>query len=178
MSKPTRSRNHPVWDVYDAYRDSKLWVLYYSEKLDRHKRLNSFIEIILAITTSSSAVAALWLWDTALGREIWKYVLAASAILAIIKPIIKLTEKVQRYEEVLSGYRGLENDLKIIIIQIKQSRKYGIPHRTKLTEAVSRQGELQKKNPEAKHETSLIEKCRSQVKKDFPPEHFFIPKDK
>jgi hypothetical protein len=178
MSESSRDINHPVWDIYDLYRDSRFSVLYYSEKLNWYKGLNSFIEIVLAITTSSSAVAALWLWNTSLGQEIWKYVLVVSAILAIIKPVIRLTEKVQQYEEVLTGYRSLENDLKIIVIQIKQSKKYGTPHRTKLMEALLRQGELQKKNPEAKPEKKLQDRCRQQVAEELPAEHFFIPKDK
>lgn len=178
MSESPRDINHPVWDIYDLYRDARLSVLYYSEKLNWYKGLNSFIEIVLAITTSSSAVAALWFWNTSLGQEIWKYVLVVSAILAIIKPVIKLTEKVQQYEELLTGYRSLENDLKIIVIQINQSQKYGTPHRTKLMEALLRQGELQKKNPEAKPEKKLQDKCRLQIAKELPPEHFFIPKDR
>lgn len=178
MSRSSRDINHPVWDVYDLYRESRFSVLYYSEKLNWFKGLNSFIEIILAITTSSSAVAVLWLWNTTLGQEIWKYVLVISAVLAIIKPVIKLTEKVQQYEEVLTGYRGLESDLKIIVVQIKQSKRYGAPHKTKLVEAVARQGELSKKSPEAKLESKLENKCKAQVEKELPAEHFFVPKDR
>lgn len=178
MSESSRDINHPVWDVYDLYRESRFSVLYYSEKLNRFKGLNSFIEIVLAITTSSSAVAVLWLWNTSLGQEIWKYVLVVSAILAIIKPAIKLTEKVQQYEEVLTGYRGLETDLKIIVVQIKQSKKYGAPHVTKLLEALSKKGELSKKSPEAKPDEKLQDKCKLQVLKELPAEQFFVPKDK
>lgn len=178
MPESPRDITHPVWDVYDLYRDARLSVLYYSERLNWYKGLNTFIEIILAITTSSSAVAALWLWNTQFGQEIWKYVLVISAILAVVKPVIKLTEKLQQYEEVLTGYRSLENDLKIIVVQIKQSKKYGSPHRTKLLEALSRQGELVKKLPEPKPEKKLQDKCRLQVMKELPAEHFFVPKDK
>lgn len=178
MNVQQRDITHPVWDVYDLYRDARLSVLYYSEKLNRYKGLNSFIEIVLAITTSSSAVAVLWLWNTPLGQDIWKYALVVSAVLAVIKPVIKLTEKVQQYEEVLTGYRGLENDLKIIVVQINQSKKYGTLHRTKLLEALTRQGELLKKSPEAKPEKKLRDKCQLQVTKELPAEHFFVPKDK
>jgi len=178
MNELPRDINHPVWDVYDLYRDARFSVLYYSEKLNRFKGWNFFIEIVLAITTSSSAVAALWLWNTSFGKEIWKYVLVLSALLAVIKPIIKLTEKVQQYEEVLTGYRGLENDLKIIVVQINQSKKYGTPHKTKLLEALARQGELVKKSPETKPEKKLQVKCRAQVMKALPAEHFFVPEDK
>jgi len=178
MSVQQRDITHPVWDVYDLYRAARLSVLYYSEKLNWYKGLNSFIEIVLAITTSSSAVAVLWLWNTPLGQDIWKYAVVVSAILAVIKPVIKLTEKVQQYEEVLTGYRGLENDIKIIVVQINQSKKYGTLHRTKLLEALTRQGELLKKSPEAKPEKKLLDKCQLQVIRELPAEHFFVPKDR
>lgn len=98
-----------------------------------------------------------------------------SAVLAIIKPVIKLTEKVQQYEEVLTGYRGLESDLKIIVVQIKQSKRYGAPHKTKLVEAVARQGELSKKSPEAKLKSKLENKCKAQIlKKSYPPNTFLF----
>ena len=178
MNLRPRDITHPVWDVYDLYRDSRLSVLYYSERLNWYKSLNSFIEIVLAVTTSSSAVAVLWLWNTPLGEDVWKYVLVVSAVLAVIKPVIKLTEKVRQYEEVLTGYRGLENDLKIIVVQINQSKKYGTFHRAKLLEVLTRQGELIKKSPEARPEKKLHDKCQLQVMKELPAEHFFVPKDK
>lgn len=149
MGKKKRDLAHPVWNVYDTYRETRLWVIYYSERLNWFKKINSSIEIILAITTSSSAVAVLWFWNTPIGQDLWKYVVIVSAILAVIKPVIKLTERVQQYEEVLSGYRGLENDLKIIVIQINQSKKYGTIHQNKLLEALTRQGDLVNKSPEA-----------------------------
>lgn len=178
MPKQSRDLTHPVWDVYDTYREARLWVIYYSERLNWYKGLNFYIEIVLAITTSSSAVAILWFWNTPLGQEVWKYIVVVSALLAVIKPIIKITEKVQRYEEVLTGYKGLENDLKMIVVQIKQSNKYGTIHRTKLLEVMTRQGELLQRSPEAKPEERLHNKCKLQVTKELPAEHFFVPKGK
>lgn len=173
--KSKRNLKHPVWDVYDLYRETRFYVLYYSEKLNEYKRLNTVIEVVLAITTSSSAVAALWLWDTTIGQEIWKYILVVSAILAVLKPILKLTEKVQQYEAYLTGYRGLETDVKLIVIQINQSKNYGTIHRSDLIAALSRQGELTLKSPESKLAKKLEYKCRQQVEIELPAEKFFVP---
>ena len=176
MPKRKRDLKHPVWDVYDLYREARFSVLYYSEKLNEYKRVNTLIEVVLAITTSS-AVALLWLWNTSLGQQIWKYMLIVSAVLAVIKPILKLTERVQQYEAFLTGCRGLENDVKIIVVQINQSKKYGTLHRARLLDALSRQGELSVKAPEALLAKKLEDKCRSQIEKELPAESFFVPKD-
>ena len=38
---------HPVWSVYDLYRDARLNVKYYSTKLHRLSEFNLFLEILI-----------------------------------------------------------------------------------------------------------------------------------
>ena len=171
-----RDTTHPVWDVYDLYRTAKLKVCYYSIKLRRYLWMNYCLEICLALTASSSAVAALWFWNTPTGQVIWRGLLIVSAFLAVIKPVIKLTEKIRKYEEVLSGYRILENDLMKITVMIKQSMNYEILHRSKLFEAIDRHGELVQKSPELQTNDKLLAECQNRVKTELPAEKFFIPK--
>lgn len=171
-----RDTSHPVWDVYDLYRTAKFNAMYYSIKLNRYSWLNSCTEIILAITTSSSVVAALWLWDTPIGKQIWKVLLVISAFLAVSKPIIKLTEKIRKYDEILAGYRTLEHDLMKITVLINQSMSYEKIHRSKLLEAIDRKGKLIQKSPEIKVDERLLNKCRLKVEEETPAENFYIPK--
>jgi len=172
-----RNISHPVWDVYDLYRSAKCYTLYYSIKLNRYIWTNSFVEIILAITTSSSVVGSLWLWNTAAGQHIWKYLLVVSAFLAVSKPIIRLTDKIRKYEEILIGYRALEHDLMKITIQINQSMKYEKIHRSKFLESIDRQGKLVQKSPEIKIDEKLLKVCQLRIEKELPVESFFVPKD-
>ncbi len=89
MNQNSRDLNHPVWDVYDLYRTARLNVCYYSTKLNRFQSYNFLIEITLAITASSSAVAALWFWEHPVGEIVWKILGVISALLAVSKPILK-----------------------------------------------------------------------------------------
>ena len=170
-----RDTSHPVWDVYDLYRTAKFSALYYSIKLNRYSWANSCIEVVLAVTTSSSAVAALWLWGTPIGQHIWKILLVVSAFLAVSKPILKLTEKIRKFEEVLIGYRTLEHDLMKITVLINQSMSYEKIHRSKFLEAIDRKGKLIQKSPEIKIDEQLLNKCRLKVEGETPAEKFFIP---
>ena len=68
MNENSRDLDHPVWNVYDLYRTARLSVCYYSAKLNRFLWYNYLIEYILAITASSSAIAALWFWEHPVGE--------------------------------------------------------------------------------------------------------------
>jgi hypothetical protein len=177
MNENSRDLNHPVWDVYDLYRTAHLNVCYYSVKLNRFIWYNFLIEIILAITASSSAVAALWFWDHIVGEIVWKFLGVISALIAVSKPIIKLTEKIRKYEEVLMGYRSLEHDLYIISVLISQNKKYNEEHRTKFMEALGKSGKLIQQSPEVKIDEKLRVECRVKTESELPSKNFYIPKE-
>ena len=89
MSTDTK---HPVWDVYDEYKTARLNVRYYEKKVSRLRHRNLLIEIVLALSVSSG-VAGLWLWETAVGGIIWKVLTTLAAFLAVIKPLVKLSDQ-------------------------------------------------------------------------------------
>ncbi|MDM8544094.1 hypothetical protein QUF90_23710 [Desulfococcaceae bacterium HSG9] len=173
----SNTTQHPINRLHANYRDYKVNALYYSVKMDRLKFINYFIEIILAITTTSSMVAGLWLWNTPFGQAIWKILLIISAFLAVIKPIINLTEKIRKYEEVLSSYRDLEYELKKIIDQIDQSMKYTTDHKSKLLEALGKEHDIIKKFSEIKKDYKLLQMCKDKVDEELRNVSFFIPYD-
>ena len=166
----------PVWDVYDFYRTLRMNVYYFSYKLNNLTKINSTIEIILAITATSSTVAGFWFWDTGAGKMVWQWMLVISTVLAITKPISNLTEKIRKYEEILTAYRGLEHDLEKIKISINQDREYTKEHQNDYYLAIDRKGQIISKLPEIKLNNKLIEKFQRQVEKELPTRNFFIPK--
>ncbi len=177
MNENSRDLNHPVWDVYDLYRTARLNICYYSTSLNRFLWHNFLIEIFLAITASSSAVAALWFWDHPVGKIVWKFFAVISALLAVSSPIIKLTEKIHKYEEILMGYRSLEHDLYIIKVLINQNKKYNEEHRTKFIETLEKSGKLLQQSPEVKINEKLRKECRVKTESELPAENFYIPKE-
>ena len=177
MNDKKRDRNHPVWDVYDLYRTARLNVKYYSAKLSRLQRNNLIIEVVLAATVPSSAIALIWFWDTPVGKDVWQWLIAFSAVLALVKPFLKLTERIRRHEEILTGYHILENDLQKIKVLISQDRRYDERHRTRFEEALDRKGQLELKSPEAKIDERLRKEAGQQVQRELPGESFYIPEE-
>ncbi|MBI1910371.1 MAG: hypothetical protein HYS21_00035 [Deltaproteobacteria bacterium] len=166
--------NHPVWNVYDEYRTARLNVRYLEEQLKNLQKKNFWIEFSLAVSTSSS-VAGQWLWENAIGGYAWKVIGLIAAFLAILKPIIKLTEKIRKKSEKLSGYRLLEHELHKIKILISEYNKYDENLRKLFLKALDFKGELIKKHPEEHIDHKLREKCEKIVNNELPSNSFFIP---
>ncbi|WAK01355.1 hypothetical protein [Methylobacter sp. YRD-M1] len=166
---------HPVWGVYDLYRTARLNVKYYSARLDRLETWNLTLELILAITAPSSAVAGLWFWDTEIGSIAWKLLGVIAAVTAVIKPVINLPKKMKSYGEVLSGYRALEHDLYEIKEMVMQNQKYDKEAQSDFRKALKKKGALSATDPETTHDILLVKKFTNEVNKELPVDSFFNP---
>lgn len=168
---------HPVWDVYDLQRTARLNVKFYSHRLAHIERSNFWFELILAITAPSSAIAGLFFWELEYGQLAWKLLLVLASIIAILKPLLKLTDKIKKYEESLTGYRMLEHDLSAIATQIKQKEAYTPALQKEFNKAFDRKGKLSQSEAERsehKHK-KLREKLQSEVCIEMPADLFYIP---
>ena len=94
MNSKQRNLQHPVWDIYDEYRTARLNVKINEYLLSNYKRWNFLVEFILALTASSS-VASFWFWGSETGQIVWKYLFVITAILAVLKPMLNLSGKIQ-----------------------------------------------------------------------------------
>ena len=55
---------------------------------------------------------------------VWKYALAATAFLAVAKPLLQLTDKIKKIHEIVLGYKYLEFDLDEISNQVRRVKNY------------------------------------------------------
>jgi len=169
--------DHPVWTVYDKLRTASLNVKYYSRRLQYFERLNFGIEFVIGATAPTSAIAGLWFWNTDYGQLAWKYLAIIAAIAAVAKPLLGLTKRIKDYESILSGYRTLEYDLREIALLVEQKKKYDQPLQTEFKKAIQREKALIAKNTETRENARVKRKCEQEVRDQFPPENFFVPKE-
>jgi hypothetical protein len=149
--------DHPVWSVYDKLRSACLNVKYYSRRLQSLERWNFGLEFLIGATAPSSAIAALWFWNTEYGQPAWRYLAVIAAIAAVAKPLLNLTKRIKEYESILSGYRTLEYDLREISTLIEQKKKYDHALQTEFKKGhPTREGPYRKKiqKPENAHGSS------------------------
>ena len=167
----------PVVDVYDLYRTARLNVRYLESQLKRLRRCNLIMEFLLAIT-ASSAVGGLWFFQNVIGAWILKGLVAVTFFLAVLKPLLNLTAKIQKKEEMLAGYRGLDHDLHKLTLLIKQRKAYDSELQTLFMTAVDRKGDLVKLDKDSSVSERLRRKAYNQVLEELPADELYVPEEK
>lgn len=171
------NNDHPVWAIYDQYKTARLNVKYYSCRVAQVERKNFWLEIILAITAPSSALAGFWFFKTDAGGLLWQGLASFAAILSLVKPFLKLPNKIKYMEQALSGYRALECDLEEVVNRIRRDGKITDGAYKMFDAAQKRKKTLIGSSPEHQSDPVLIEKYTVQVNQELPSSSFFIPKE-
>lgn len=170
-----RDLNHPVWGVYDLYRSVKLNTEYYSEKLHRVGRLNSYAELIILITAPSSTISGLWFWKNPIGVELWKYLGVIAAFTIILKQVFELSKKFKDYSATLVSYRTLEQDLFVLCELIKAKGRYTAKFASDYERYLKKKAAIAGSTPDTKTNKKLKMKCLTIVNEQLPPENFWVP---
>jgi len=169
------TKDHPVWDVYDRYRSARLNVKYYTARLHRLVVTSKTFDIILAITAPSSAISGLFLFDTEIGAFAWKWLLVVSAVVAVLKPILILGNKIKKFEEYLTGYHSYFLDLDKLKLEISQKKNYNDEMRSSFMDILEKRKALFESTPDLREIKRLKKRLAVEVKKELPLDSFYIP---
>ena len=166
--------NHPIWDLYGEFRTARLNVKYHAALLRRYQLINFWVELILALSASSS-VASLWFWKTATGSIISKILGIITALLAVAKPLLKITEKLGEIEKTLQGYKALEHDFQHLVIAVRQDQTYDKKHQKRLHELLENKGKIIKSSRVTTSSKRLQLVCEHEVLQELHVDSFYLP---
>lgn len=169
--------DHPAWAIYNLFRTAKLNEKYHERKMHDVETLNFAIELALAITTPGGTISALWFWSDPVGAVVWKVCLVLAAIASLLKPLLKLPDKMKILQECLSGYRLLVFDLREIINDLIEKRVYDDEIKKRYKDAIGRTRDLVTKDSGIKKNKKLIHKLTDEVNKELEGFNFFIPEE-
>lgn len=175
MGAALGSQDHPVWLVYDFRRTSRLNELYYGSKLKSLERTNLLMEILIASTSSSSAIASFAFWKTGAGQSFWQALLVITAVIAILKPFLSYAKRIKKYDELLNFYRLISHDLRELCSDIEQDRAYSAKHQRRYKEIRGRLRQSINGSPERLEDKKTKERCEKQVLAELEPNQFYIP---
>jgi hypothetical protein len=105
-------------NIHDEYRTALLNKKYYGARLQRYRRLNRMLEILIAVGAAGSAIAGFSVWQQGYGVTVWAVISGTSIVLATIKPLLDLPAQIERYAKltgeyakVSETYRNIEQDI-------------------------------------------------------------------
>lgn len=171
------SRDHSVWAVYDLLRTARLNTKYYSARIDELKNRQFWLDLALAVSAPSSAVAGLWFWEYPAGEAAWKVLAVVTAVVAVVKPLLQYGSKIQTMEEVLSGYKALDHDLYTLQLEIQREGSYTTQLQGQFKEALARKGVLVGREVEHTEDKELKRRLEEEVREELPAEGFFVPEE-
>lgn len=169
------SQDHPVWLVYDFRRTSRLNELYYGSKLASLERKNLLMEVIIAMTSSTSAIASFAFWRTGAGQSFWQALLVITAVVAVFKPFLNYSKKIRKYDELLNFYRLISHDLRELCDDISQDRAYSAKHQKRYKEIKGRLRQNVNRSPDRLEDKKTKKRCERQVLAEITPDQFYIP---
>lgn len=109
-------------DIYANYRNICLSKKYYELLLARTERANFWYEVIIAVGTST-AVAGWAFWKFPIADTVWPVFGGVVAILAVIKPIVAFTPRIERFTSLATYYSSLLIDFQALIFEIKTKER-------------------------------------------------------
>jgi len=169
--------DNPVWAVYDKLRTAFLNVRYYERRLQQTERLNFTLDIILAISAPSSAVAKLWVWDSNIGNIAWTILLIIAAFVSVAKPLLNLSKRIKNYETLVFGYRMLHFDLYEIKTSVETSKKYDKSLQLEFKKSLQREKTLIGNCQETHEDVAVKKQAENETLDRYPVESFFVPKE-
>jgi hypothetical protein len=172
LTEPTER----VYQVYDVLRTLLLNKKYYAERLSLFQKYNFVMEMLIACGTAGSGVAGFAVWQLAVGKIVWGIISAAAIVLAIAKPLLKLTDRIEMYAKLYGEYTSAFARMKILVDDIQVDRALP-PARIKLFEELrSRTAELSKLG-DPRPNRDLVRRLQAQVISELPINRLWLPGD-
>ena len=92
--------------------------------------------MLIACGTAGSGVAGLAVWQFSAGKIAWGLISGTAVILAIAKPLLKLTDRIEMYAKLYGEYTSAFARMKILVDDIQVDRRLP-PARIKLFEELT-----------------------------------------
>lgn len=108
--------------IYDTLRTTLLNKKYYGRRLSDYKRYNFLFELLIALGATGSGIAGFALWQTSAGTIVWGVISGLSAIFAIAKPPLKMTEQIETYAKLYGEYTSAFEKMKVLVEDLQIER--------------------------------------------------------
>ena len=147
---------------------------YYGSRLDNLKRRNMLMESVIAVGATGSGVAGWAVWQTEQGALVWAVISGVSILLAVIKPFLKLVDRIENYGKLFGEYAKAYVSLKFLVEDLQVRRvvsdediKIFVQIRNRAAELIS----LDDPNPDPR----FVRTLQQEVNTEIPINQLWVP---
>lgn len=166
---------HPVTDVYRELKDARFRLKFYSRRKVWLARVSVTMDIVLAMTAPTSTLTGFFIWDTVVGKWLWSVLALVAAVVAVVKPFLRLTGHIEDLNRLIGIYEVLDYELGELKITISQDRDYGEEHRKRFDAIREQKKETltiaYEPDPGRRAKRELL----AEVDEELPEEAFYYP---
>lgn len=106
-----KSRDRLWESTFETYYDACYDEIFTSKHLKRWVTFDTVSRLLVALTSSGSAIAGWALWSLAGYKPIWAFVAGCSAVLAIAHSLLETSKRIEEISENKQSFVLLRNDL-------------------------------------------------------------------
>lgn len=167
---PTQNR---IIELYKHYRTALMNAKFYARRIERLKRISMASDILTA-AVASAAFGSLAVWKSGIGTNIFTVLLGASALISALRPVLRITDKVDRYSKLHYGYLEVYYRIDFLIAEMK-----GAAHVT--PEQISKASEIADKfmalelEGDAHQSPKILLKYQDEIDLAIPPDQLWLP---
>jgi hypothetical protein len=169
---PTQAR---IAELYDFYRTALMNAKYYGRKLQMLKRVALVIDIATALA-ASGAFAGLAVWKGDIGKNVFSLVLGLTAVLAAVRPVLQLPDKIGRCSKLSYGYMEVFYRIQILTAEIRAAGRVAPEHLQRVTDVMDRFRALELEGDAYQNPKRLL-KYQDEVDVAIPVERLWLPSE-
>ena len=169
---PTQLR---VVELHDHYRTALMNAKYYARRLEWYKAINTWADVVVALATSSG-FAGLAIWKNPIGANFSSALLAASALVAALRPIFRLSDRIDRYGKLQYGYLELYYRIDALISEMRSMDHVTEEHRQKASELAERFRALELEGDAYQNPQKLLS-IQDEVEQALPAAQLWLPRE-
>jgi hypothetical protein len=153
-------------DLYGTYRSTYMTYKYYARRLSAVRDKNFYLDVFLAITTSST-VGGWLIWQFDLGATFWAIVSGIAMALGIVKPTLQYPATIERYAKVWLGLGEVYERLDRIVKEVQRTRSFP-PRVEKALEVAREKAARLREFGDPVLIPSELEACYNEVEREIP----------
>jgi hypothetical protein len=164
-----------VLRLYELRKESLRFEKYYACRLKWHRRWNMIGDAAIAVSASGALASATFM-KTPAGQELLTVALVFSTFATILKPVIKLNDRIIRLSKLQVQYLELYQDFTTLMYEVREADEVQPKHEKQLSILNDRYNKLGLQNDPGES-SRLMRRFQAEVEIQIPNTELWLPQN-